>query len=91
VRVVVLDEASWVAVHAAVSTAIDKRVMNVSAAPLLSARDALNDALPEDRAVHEIAAFLDREYEWPEVGYRDWCSVALDALTALEKGGADGR
>lgn len=84
-RALVLDDVTWMALVDATSQALSGRTLSVSAAPLLRAREALTDALPDERAVHEIALFLDNEYEWPEIGYRDWCSVALDALTVLER------
>lgn len=89
-RTLVLDEDSWKALSTAAEQALSRRTMNVAAGPLLRARDALTVALPEDRAVHEVALFLEREYEWPEIGYRDWCSVALDALTVLGRGANEG-
>lgn len=84
-RALVLDDDAWAALHTAVAQARTQRGPKTSAGPLLRAHEALSAALPEDRAVHEIALFLDTEYEWPEIGYRDWCSVALDALTVLER------
>lgn len=85
-RVIVLDDEAWAALRASASETLSRRLpLSAGDGPLLRGIDALAAGLPEDRAVHEIARFLETEYEWPEVGYRDWCSVAGDVLTTLER------